>query len=274
MRISLFLVLISGILALDATLASTAPPAVCSDKINSIPDLTQTDPKARFPHGGIHYCGPTAVSNSLMWLAQNGYDKLMPPSAGRNESQAEMAMLLASEKYMNTTLEHGTSPTDILIGISRYLRDCGYRYKELEYQGWRRHPRKFTTGIAVPQLDWIKKSLIGPSAVWLNVGWYEHSSEENSYSRIGGHWVTLAGFGVDANGREDPSILIIHDPSPQRGKPYANEYVRVERIDTEGMIISGEKSTQAKGFFKLTDGLRKKRSADCAILDGAISLRM
>lgn len=34
----------------------------------TLPDLTQTDPRGEFARGGKSYCGPVAVSNSLMWL--------------------------------------------------------------------------------------------------------------------------------------------------------------------------------------------------------------
>ena len=42
------------------------------------PDLMQTDPDGRLPDGGKKYCAPVAVSNSFMWLAENGFENLAP----------------------------------------------------------------------------------------------------------------------------------------------------------------------------------------------------
>ena len=52
----------------------------------TIPDLTQTDPRGNFPAGGVTYCGPVAVSNSLWALFGKGY------GARKEFTQFDLAM--------------------------------------------------------------------------------------------------------------------------------------------------------------------------------------
>jgi hypothetical protein len=125
----------------------------------------------------------------------------------------------------------------------------------------------------VPDLDWIKKGLLGDSAVFLNIGWYEHPDQIDSYRRIGGHWVTLVGFGIDENGKPDPDILIVHDPASKAGSTPVNEFVRVERIP-EGRLSGVNGIHKAAGFLKVVRGMRIDGKADCAILDGVVVLEM
>ncbi len=256
---------------LAAFLVNTAIAAPNTERINAIPALTQTDPVARFPYGGVHYCGPCAISNSIMWLGENGYPQLLPSAEGRMSKQVALANNLASEKYMDTTLEWGTSPAGVLEGIEKYIRDCGYK-AQLTYQGFRKVPHRFQTGVKAPQPDWIEAGLNGDSAVWLNVGWYRYSHARKKFVRQGGHWVTLVGFGVDQNGNEDPSILIIHDPADNTCK-LVGDYVRPMRING-GKILGGDGALiDAARYFRLT-GIKVSRNIDTAILDGAIRLQM
>lgn len=250
-------------------------PAVYIEKLDSTPDLTQTDPNGRLPNGGKAHCGPVAVANSLAWLADKGFDNLAPGLPRREEAQFEIARLLGTKKYMNTNLKTGTGAGGLLEGVSRYIKDKGYDYRYLGYQGWRKHPRQFSSGAAVPELRWIKGGLKGDSAVWFNIGWYKYTSSSDEYVRIGGHWVTLAGYGVDQKGNEDPAIVIIHDPAPRAGKRPSHEYVRVKLIKSG--LLTGQSyglPCKAQGRYILADGMHVKRTADFAILDGAVVLKM
>ena len=265
-RILLVLVLCLGFV-------SAAAAQVFTERMNSIPDITQTDPKVKFPHGGFHYCGPAAVSNSLMWLAANGYDKLLPKKGCPTGTQAEMACLLG-EKYMETRLDEGTSPAALLEGVAQFIKDCGYRYSKLQYEGWRQHPSQFDTGVVAPNLDWIKSGLLpGDSAVWLNLGWYRHDRKTDRYERLGGHWITLVGFGADKNGKEDPNSLVVHDPA-KLGQSGRNEYIRVEKIAAGQIHGASGVFVNAAGFHKIADGLNLRNESDVAILDGAVVLQM
>lgn len=245
---------------------------VSVDKLHGTPDLLQTDPAASLPGGGRQYCAPVAVSNSLMWLGANGYPQLVPLLPGR-EAQYAVARILGSSGYMDTDLDHGTGVSGLLRGVRRYLdeRDVGYR--RLAYQGWRVHQRSHATGVAVPDLAWVKAGIHGAGAVWLNVGWYRHDDATGDYERIGGHWITLVGYGVDAEGRRDDGVLIVHDPG-SRGLRTAH-HVRCARI-ARGRLTGRMRNLprDAAGFHRLAQGLPVPRAADCAILDGAVVLTL
>jgi hypothetical protein len=43
-------------------------------KVDTTPDLRQSLAAAHLPYGGDPYCGPVAVSNSLVWLSRNGFN--------------------------------------------------------------------------------------------------------------------------------------------------------------------------------------------------------
>ena len=248
--------------------------SVYIEKVDSTGDMTQTDRGAKLPNGGRLHCGPVSVSNSLMWLAENGFENLSSRLKDRQQAHFEVAHALGSKEYMNTNLETGTGAGGVLEGLARYIKDRGYEYRYLRFQGWRGHPSRFTLGKDVPDLNWIKDGLKGNSGVWLNVGWYKYNPWTSEYARTGGHWVTLVGYGANEKGEQDPSILIVHDPAPRCGKS-PNEYVRMELIG-KGRLTGRHSNLprSAKGFYKMAGGMHVKKTADFGILDGAVVLRM
>ncbi len=262
-------------LAQESNSIHLSPACIYTDKIDLIPDLTQTDPEAKLPGGGKVYCGPVSASNAFIWLAGQGFSKLAPNIVNPKEAQAEIARLLGTKKYMHTSFNCGTETTNFLKGVSRYIQDCQYQYSLLEYQGWERHPDKFSGGVEIPDPEWIKNGLIGVSAVWLKVGWYKYNPATNKYRRFDGHWVTLVGYGVDREGNENPNVIIIHDSAPRSGKKSSREFVRLEKINSGTLV--GKKfglPRCAVDYYKLTDGLHRKEKADFGILDGAVVLQM
>jgi carboxyl-terminal processing protease len=131
------------------------------------------------------------------------------------------------------------------------------------------------TRFPVPQLSWIKQGILGSGCVWLNVGWHKYNPSKGEYKRISGHWVTLVGYGKDENGRVNPKVLIIHDPSPRAGKGFSSEYATVSRIRSGTLV--GEwigLPRRAAGYYKLGGGMHVKKSADFAVIDGVIALKL
>jgi C-terminal processing protease CtpA/Prc len=252
-----------------------AQPVYYTEKIYSIPDLTQTDKRTNFPGSGRQYCSLVAISNSLMWFDSNGFPNLVQNSGDLFTDQVKLVKLLASESYMNTSLEYGTGTTKLIRGVRKYIKERGYEISRLEYQGWRKHPKEIPWGSSIPKLDWIKQGIIGNGTVWMNVGWYKYNAGEDEYARIAGHWVTLVGYGRDEKGQVNPNILIIHDPSPRAGKEFSNEFILVSRIrrgKLTGDWVGLPRS--AAGYYKFTEGMHIKRGADFAILDGAVVLKL
>jgi C-terminal processing protease CtpA/Prc len=250
-------------------------PVYYTEKIYSIPDLTQTNKKANFPEGGGMYCLPVAISNSFMWFDSNGFPNLVQNSGDLFSDQVTLVNLLASKEYMNTSLKYGTGTTKLVRGVRKYIKERGYEISQLEYQGWREHPKEILCSSPIPILDWIKQGILGNGAVWMNVGWYKYNPGKDEYTRIAGHWVTLVGYGKNEQGQMDPNILIVHDPSLRAGKDFANEFVLVNRIHSGKLIGKWTGLPQsAVGYYKLTEGMHVKQGADCGVIDGAVVLRL
>ncbi len=250
--------------------------AGASDKITDIPNLCQTDPEGEFAGDGSQFCAPVAISNSLMWLAKNGYPALDPTGNGDKAAQLKMVRTLASADYLDTDTGKGTNPKKVLLGLTAYLAECGLEAASLQYEGWRAVPEEFAAGESHPSLSWIKAgSRHEGGAVWLNVGWYRLEGDE--YVRHGGHWVTLVGFGVKADGEEDPDAFIIHNPSPKAGHGAFGDVIYFEKIE-DGTLANGKETIQglprpAKGYYQVTGALPAGANS-VAILDGAIVLQM
>ncbi|MCG7991227.1 MAG: peptidase C39 family protein [Candidatus Thiodiazotropha lotti] len=223
--------------------------------INQIPDFTQTDVAFSGSGNGQQFCAPVAVSNSIVLLS------------GNTQAQIDLIALLASSEYMNTSLKNGTGTTGVLRGVNRIAEELFGGYSKLEYQGWRKHPAKYSTGIVRPEITKLKNAISSRSAAWLNVGWYRYEKARDQYRRIGGHWVTLVGA--------DNEHLVIHDPSPRAGRVFSNEFVEYRTIDS-GMLVGDKKGlpVEAKGYLMLGKGFHLKRGTDFAIVDGAVFFRL
>lgn len=272
---------------------SQAQPAVYLDKL-STPDLTQTDPRGHFAQIGKNYCAPVAVSNSLVWLSRHGFEGLLPgaedtkqPNALNASAEAKDQILaerqialvktLSSPAYMNTRADEGTEVSDVLRGLKKYILQKGYSIKSLGYQGFRLTDPEFDTGYRYPRLSLIKQGITGKSGVWLNTGWYKYKPETDTYVRLGGHWVTLVGYGINASNSPSPDILIVHNPSPLAGLTFHNDFLQLVRINS-GVLVSHKGiygfPRPAAGFYKIVSGLPAIPQCNTAILEGALVLEL
>lgn len=234
-------------------------------KVAGTPDFLQTDPRAGLARSGSQFCAPTAVSNSLMWLAAHGNPRLRPPG-DPVAAQAEMIRILGGPGYMETRPDIGTDAAELMRGVDRYLRDRGAAPALLAYQGWRAVPARRRTA-ENPDLAELARVITGErGAVWLNVGWYSHDPARGVYRRNHGHWVTLVG--VEA-GR-----WLIHDPSPRAGAGPSTEALTLTPVAGR---LEGRKAglpRDARGYFAL-EGLRSlPRGSNTALLDGAVLLEL
>ncbi|HYC93907.1 MAG TPA: hypothetical protein VEO54_32200 [Thermoanaerobaculia bacterium] len=228
------------------------------------PDFLQTDREAGLSNAGSQYCAPTAVSNSLMWLAANGYEDLRPEGTAKR-AQISMIRKLASLKYMKTSPSIGTDPAQLLQGIEAYVTDAGYAIAELSHEGWRPVPEDYDAG-EFPVLDDIRGAIADDqSAVWLNVGWYDYDDESGDYARTGGHWVTVVGY--------DGDDLLIHDPSPAAGSGFRTHRITLEEL-AEGQLTGRQANLprSAEGYYEV--GGEMATGGKTCILDGVVFLRL
>ena len=248
---------INRVLCLIMLSLSAVPAAGERQLFRSIPDFTQTTVRGAAHGNGQQFCAPAAVSNSLVWLQPSTVE------------QKQLVLRLASADYMNTSLKNGTGTSGVLRGVDRYIKETLGSYRQLAYQGWRKHPSRFSTGVRVPTLEFMRAGVTESSAAWLNVGWYRIDRAAGEYRRIGGHWVTLVGYDTQA------SQLILNDPAPRAGSTPSHEYVTFRAL--RGGRLVGKKSglpTDARGYLQLSRGMPLHPKAETAIIDGVVVLQL
>ena len=185
-------------------------------KAAATPDYSQRSAAFGGFVDGPNFCGPTAVSNSLMYLRDHGFPTLVDRSGDARRDQHDLIALLASPSYFDTSgTFNGTPPGDLLPGLARYLADRGVGYGALTYSGWLPEafavPPEYDSGISVVGLDQIKLGIEGSAVSWLMlaIGHYEAATDEHVITN--GHYVTVVGHGSDGV-LDDPSVVVVHDP--------------------------------------------------------------
>jgi hypothetical protein len=257
----------------EPSVAANAPSAVGSvarpPAFRDVPDLNQTDPELGLPGNGNAFCGPVAVSDWLVYLAQNGYEKLLPEGESLRARELELVRILS--RNMGTSPLSGTSTPGLLSALDRWVTGAGYRIRRLEYQGWRGHPLRYTTYQRQPDLAWIEKALGEGGAAFIHAGWYATSKYDHALHRNGGHWLAVVDVGKNEALEPDPNVLVLRDPAPYAGKEPTYEFARAERMK-DGWLIDQAAALPATGYFRLGGGMRIKREGEVAVLDGAIVL--
>ncbi len=229
------------------------------EKMNDIPDVAQLN--NMLPGGGSGYCGPMAISNSLLWLDKIGYDKIVPGENHSFDDQIQLAKTLGT-KYFNTIPTLGTKTRPMLKGLEKYLKNRGYSNHIIGYKGIQSYSRKS------PSINWIKKGITEDKVAWLRLGFYKKNN--NKYTRKSGHWVTLVGYGLNKHNKPGSNILIIHN---SWGSQASNDYIYLKKI-TGGSLHRGyPKRISAAGFY-IADNFPVPSKADVAIIEGAIVLNM
>lgn len=239
-------------------------PDVYIDKIDSFPDYYQMDTDyGGFPNGGSVYCGPTTVSNSIVWLSDHGYPDLATPTSDRKKDQYDVISLFGSSEYMDCV--SGVGPDRTCTAVKKYINDFGYEYDSLLCQGWRTVESEFQTSVEAPVLDWVKGGILRNNVVWLNIGWYTYNSSSDEYSRNGGHWMTVVGYGHDSQS-PDPNCFVVHDPGT---KTTFNDYRVLEKI-TSGQLTGSNSGLphSAIGYYKYSAGSNTYGILDAAVLLG------
>ena len=239
-------------------------------KAAETPHFWQLDPRGGFANGGRDYCGPVAISDSLVYLAHHGFPELLPDGAG---DQAQIALIntLASPHYLGTDPDRGTGSGSVLKGIEKYVVAHGYQCTTMEYEGMYelgRREREFIIADR-PDLNWMKRGILDPrGAVWLGIGWYTQTGEVR-WKRTGGHWVPMVGFDTT-----DAGALLIHNPGTRGNGDLPDDPERDVvhlKLMTEGTLeMDGGPEHSAVGRYQV-DGPGLPMGRDqVAFLDSAI----
>lgn len=282
----------------QSPLAAEPIPAACTQKVAATPHFYQRDPRWDLDIAGETYCVPSSVSDSFVYFAANGYSALLPvdpqylstENPNRELAQAELIKKLASPDFMNTKsgAGHGTTPSEALYAVRRYVERSGYLCQRLEYEGWRQlHKEKDEQLANAPDLNWIKSAIADPNgAVWLEIGYYTHGRLPGEWIRADGHTVAAVGYGTDGQNL-NPNILLVDNPAVGRltAAAQASGKVRPFTLADLLMTISPAGPMQVAtpqmkaprnvtGLFQISGpGVPyNHKKSDAAFLDGAIVL--
>lgn len=234
-----------------------------------MPNLCQTDKRSSILRkDGLTLCGPVAGSNILIYLAKRHFPFIVDGLGKSNELDAQLKLVEKLAKYMKTGNE-GTTDRNFIEGITKYVKDNGYRLKDCSeiFEG----QRDFTPDILSDPLR-IMSSVIGSSNTVLSVAFCKFDPKTNKYEAVEWHYITLAGF---KNGRDQK--LIIHDPSPATSREPAKCQLSKIKYGTfqnwyppDEFNAIGFHELEGIGFHKQ----EKKKGADKIVLDGLLSFRV
>ena len=238
-------------------------------KNESFPDFCQCDRSyGTLPREGKPYCGPTALSNVLVYLDRNGFSNLLTEENPSSQDQFNLIKLLGSKKYADTSLTEGTEPANLMRGLEKYVKEMGYDIS-IKWKGWT-DGEIYTVG-RVPDPIWLKDELAQFSYAILQVGWYKYDPKQNFYKRIGGHYVSIVDF---VNDKKGLPRFIIHDPSIRSGIKEKDEYCKLIPL-AKGMLSEWHKYKARSGEgYSIIDGIKVKEEADVGVVDGAFVFKL
>jgi hypothetical protein len=243
----------------------SAEAKACLDKLGSMPDYCQVNEKyGELPGDGGSLCGPTSLSNTLIWLTKNGYPRLVSGPVRAEKTQLELIQALSSPEMAKVDMASGVGPLELMHALERYAEKCGYK-AHIRWKG----PRPFRSYSVpgVPDETWIAEGVRGKSNVVLQMGWYNLNAQTGLYTRYAGHWVTLAGYDFRS---EKQHKLIIHDPSVRSGMKPRNEICTPVAIKSGNLLRApGQAEIPAAGYLIL-QGIAVKKGAQIGVIDGAL----
>lgn len=235
-------------------------PEFFVEKIDLVPDLSMTDTTLELPDGGGYFCGPVSVANSLIYLQKNGYEKLLPEFQDDTvKIYSNLINQLSKDEYMKTATNKLTPAGYMVRGIKKYVSDCGYEIEKIKY---REFGKKSDYDI-----DWLKNRISNGHETMLFL-WITKEIEPNTMKIVAGHWVSLAGYGMDMDGNTSPDYLIIHDPGS--GIDYSNsDFVKLK------LNVSDFKADNQnfKNNYELTD-FDCTNGADNIFLSGVLCFKL
>ncbi len=241
--------------------------------------LTPRDLDPDLEFGSNSFCGPTAVSNGIMyWAEVEGYKKLNP-----SKSQIEMVKVLGNKNHMDA-FENGTSLARMAKSVRKYLSERGHQLKEVNVQyignpGGKIEDLSYVNlKQMVKSIDFtlIKEGLINPKSTMILVWGRYKMDRGGSLIRSGGHYVTAVGYDIDENNKIRKNTLIVHNPSTGPKKP-KQEYLKLRPLTDIGDI---DQSTKLKkgtaGWQNTAEGkwLIKMRNGTFYVFEGFADFRI
>ena len=123
-----------------------------------------------------------------------------------------------------------------------------------------------------PTLEWIHDAVANPrSGACANIGWYTLDNATDTYTRRGGHWMTVTG----ATATDEEPTIDLHDPASRSGKGNVTHHARLKCL-TSGTLTGNRTDlpASAAGLFVIRDGIMPKEVAKgektFPIIDGIV----
>ena len=160
------------------------------------------------PNNGNMYCVPTACTNMMAFLSEQGHPNLwrklasfMPGSSPKYSPQNTQYNISIMADYMDTDPQDGTGNSDALDGIEDFVDD---RY----FGSW--YSRACSNDDTI-KIDHLKAHFALKRIGAVCFGRYERDNpnNSNSYDRMSGHCITVSGLKISG----DNVKLYYHDPA-------------------------------------------------------------
>lgn len=251
----------------------TVAAAYDTTRMDQFPDFSQTDPALKLPGGGTYYCVPVATANALVWYAQErGYTDLLPVKGlSLTEKVSAVARKLGNKRYMSTAPKGGTSHLKFVKGLSAFVADAGYSSTIVYNARWKMPKGYGKSEVGAPGIETIQEKFASGSAVFLSIGYYKEGDRPGELKRLGGHFVTVVGYGVDKDGNVDRDMVVLHDPGDKRSPTVKRRYLRLEQLREGRFVNRRGEERDASEHLKVTEGMRLK-SGYIAVIDAVVSL--
>jgi hypothetical protein len=180
--------------------------------VNNVPDLDQL--RQTLPSNGGMYCAPTTATNWMLYLDQNGYPGIVPPSGDGNlfDYNYDTNLISSMGTMMGTSATNGTSGDGMYNGEIDWLSTYGPNYPLNVIVSWGspnwNSPPVFS--------DMVNHAINDPGYIHAVIGWYCSNNDPNNPAavyRCGGHVVALTEGSRDTRIIRKPLEAIgINDP--------------------------------------------------------------
>ena len=272
--IDIFIAFAAATLLALTGVGSDAQAAVYdTSRLDRMPDFSQTDKRLGLPGGGSHYCVPVASANVLVWLSEErGYKNLLPVQGLTTiEKVATVASRLGSDDLMSTAPKGGTNLQRFVDGLTGYIKQAGYR-SSIESYGPFKFKNVSRNNIGAPDMSRIKSDFASGAGVWVSISFLRETRRSGEYERVNGHMTTMAGFGVNSQGKTDRDVIILHDPDDGHASVVQRRYLQSERI-RNGFVVdkSGKKILALDDYLDVSNGFNLRKGY-IAVITGVFVL--
>lgn len=241
-----------------------AYPPYFIDKTEEMPDILMTDVRLHLPDGGGYFCGPVSVVNSFHYLNNHGFPELIPDHDSYSLLQIEKVILKLSDNEHMCTMANKITPKKYMIrGIKHYMDETGYELSDIGYEKF----DKLNPHSSNVKLEWLKSRLYTDYEIVLFVLVTKQLEGQNN-KILAGHWVSLAGYGLNTNGELNQNCFIIQDPGSD------SSYKKNDHVELR--LMEENCKTQRinfKNWLELKD-YDCKNGGDAIFLGGALFFKI